>query len=61
LRPRWILILVALALAVLAIVLARTFGEPVLRAAGWALVVDEPVAPADIIVLSLDSGGAGAL
>jgi len=35
--------------------------EPVLGAAGWALVVDEPVAPADIIVVSLDSGGAGAL
>jgi hypothetical protein len=35
--------------------------EPVLRAAGWALVVDELVAPADIIVISLDSGGAGAL
>jgi hypothetical protein len=34
---------------------------PVLRAAGWALVVNEPLAPADIIVISLDSGGAGAL
>jgi predicted protein tyrosine phosphatase len=35
--------------------------EPVLRAAGWALVVSEPVSPADIIVISPDSGGAGAL
>jgi hypothetical protein len=35
--------------------------EPVLRYAGWALVVNEPVAPADIIIVSLDSGGAGAL
>jgi hypothetical protein len=36
--------------------------EPVLRAAGWVLVVNEPVAPAEIIVLLLDSGGgAGAL
>jgi hypothetical protein len=35
--------------------------EPVLRAAGWALVVNEPVAPVDIIVVSLDSGAAGAL
>ncbi len=61
LRSRWISILVALALAALAIVLVRSLGEPALRAAGWALVVDEPVAPADIIVLSLDSGGAGAL
>jgi hypothetical protein len=33
-----------------------------LRAAGWALVINnEPVAPADVIVLSIDSGGAGAL
>jgi hypothetical protein len=30
-------------------------------AAGWALVVNEPVASADIIVVSLDSDGAGAL
>jgi hypothetical protein len=35
--------------------------EPILRAAGWALVVNEPVGPADIIVVSLDSGGAGTL
>jgi hypothetical protein len=35
--------------------------EAVLRAAGWALVVSDPVAPADIIVVSLDTGGAGAL
>jgi hypothetical protein len=34
---------------------------PVLRAAGWALVVNEPVASADIIVISLDFGGAAAL
>ena len=59
--PRWIPILVVLALA-FAIVSIRSFREPVLRAAGWALVVNEPpVAPADIIVLTLDSGGAGAL
>jgi hypothetical protein len=35
--------------------------EPFLRAAGWALVANEPIGPADIIVISLDSGGAGAL
>jgi hypothetical protein len=35
--------------------------EPVLRSAGWALVVNEPVGIADIIVVSSDSGGAGAL
>jgi hypothetical protein len=60
-RPKWLPILVMVALAAFAIVAARSFWEPVLRAAGWALVVNEPVASADIIVVSLDSGGAGAL
>ena len=60
-RPKWIPILVALVLAAFTILAARTLWEPVLRGAGWALVVNEPVAPADVIVLSLDSGGAGAL
>ena len=32
-----------------------------MRAAGWALVVSEPVAHADVIVLTIDSDGAGAL
>ena len=35
--------------------------EPVLRAAGWALVVEEPISPADIIVIATHSFGAGAL
>jgi hypothetical protein len=30
-------------------------------AAGWAVVVNEPIAPSDVIVVSLDSGGAAAL
>ena len=59
--PRLVLILMALASAAFAIIAIRPFREPVLRAAGWALVVNEPVASADIIVLSLDSGSAGAL
>ena len=59
--PRWAPILVALALAAFAIVAIRSLREPVLRAAGWALVVSEPVAPVDMIVLSIDSDGAGAL
>jgi hypothetical protein len=49
------------ALVAIAIIVAPTLREPVLRAAGWALVVNDPVAPADIIIVSLDSGGAGAL
>jgi hypothetical protein len=60
-RPRWAPILVAVALAAAAIVAVPFAWEPVLRNAGWALVVNEPVAPADIIVISSDSGGAGAL
>ena len=60
--PTWAAILAALALAALAIVAIPSLREPVLRAAGWALVTkNEPVAPADVIVLSIDSGGAGAL
>jgi hypothetical protein len=35
--------------------------EPVLRAAGWALVIEEPISPADIIVIATSSFGAGAL
>ena len=57
----WGPILVVAALAAATIVAVPSVREPVLRAAGWALVVNEPVAPADIIVISLDSGGAGAL
>ena len=60
-RPRRIRILVIVALAVVAIFAVPPVRERVLRAAGWALVVDESAAPADIIVVSLTSGGAGAL
>jgi len=59
---RWATIVVALALAAFAVVAIRFLREPVLRAAGWALVVNnQPAAPADTIVLTIDSGGAGAL
>jgi hypothetical protein len=58
---RWALILVVVALAPATIIVVPFVREPVLRAAGWALVINEPVAAADIIVVSLDSGGAGAL
>jgi len=63
-RPWWGVIPVVVVVAVVAaaaVVAAPSVREKVLRGAGWALVVNEPVAPADIIVLSLDSGGAGAL
>jgi hypothetical protein len=60
-RPKWLPILVVVALAAFALVAVRPLWEPVLRAAGWALVISETVVPADIIVISSDSGGAGAL
>ena len=62
-RPRWapILVVVGTSLAAAAIVAVPSIRESVLRAAGWALVVNEPIAPADIIVVSIASGGAGAL
>jgi hypothetical protein len=50
-----------IALAAAIIVAVPLVREPVLRAAGGALVVNEPLGPADIIVVSLDSGGAGTL
>jgi hypothetical protein len=49
------------ALAAAAIVAVPTVREPFLRSAGWALVLSEPVVPADIIVVSAYSGGAGVL
>jgi hypothetical protein len=54
-------VLTALVLAAFAIVAIRPVRESILRAAGWALVASDPVAPADVIVLTLDSAGAGAL
>jgi hypothetical protein len=58
LRP-WVRLAVLAALA--ALVAVPSIWEPVLRAAGSVLVINEHVAPADIIVVSLDSAGAGAL
>ena len=59
--PKWALILGMVTAGAAAVIAISSIREPVLRAAGWALVVNEPVAPGDIIVVSLDSGGAGAL
>jgi hypothetical protein len=60
-RRRWGAMLIVVALAAAAVLAARSIRESVLRAAGGVLVVSEPVAPADIIVIATDSGGAGAL
>jgi hypothetical protein len=55
------MLLIVVALAGAAIVAVPSVREAVLRAAGWALVVNEPVQLADVIVISADSGGAGPL
>ena len=59
-RLMWVAILMVTAVAT-AIAAVPSLWEPFLRSAGWVLVVNEPVGPADIIVISPDSGGAGAL
>lgn len=61
LGSRWAIALLALVLAGVAIVAIRPIREPVLRGLGWALVASDPIGPADVIVVTLDSGGAGAL
>ena len=53
--------LIAVALAATTIAAVPSVLKPILRATGWALIVNEQVGVADIIVVSLDSGGAGAL
>jgi len=61
-RRHWLsATLIVLGLVLLSAVAIRPLRESVLQAAGWALVVNEPAAPADIIILSVDSGPAGAL
>jgi hypothetical protein len=60
-RSRWVRVLVIAALAAALVVAVPAIWQPILRAAGRVLAVEEPLAPADIIVITLDSGGAGAL
>ena len=61
-RRRWgSILLVGLALVAGIIVAVPSIQQTVLRAAGSALVTNEPIALADIIVVSTNSAGAGAL
>jgi hypothetical protein len=57
-RRRVLIAIVLLGLAVAAIVVAR---RPLLRSVGWILVWDEPMEPADAIVIATDADGAGVL
>lgn len=60
-RPRWLRVLGVVVLAGMVIAGIPATRVLILRAVGWALVVDEPVGPADIIVVAIDAGGAGVL
>ena len=58
-RPRWASILVVVVtLAAAAIVAVPSIRESVLRAAGWALVVHEPIAPPEASDTTMTSAGA---
>lgn len=59
--PRWARILAVIVLAVAIIAVIPAVREPILRAAGWALVVHDAVEAADVIVLAADPSGAGVL
>ena len=59
--PRWARILAVIVLAGSLVAGIPALREPILRAAGWALVVTDSVEPADIIVLAADPSGAGVL
>ncbi|CAL78549.1 hypothetical protein; putative signal peptide [Bradyrhizobium sp. ORS 278] len=61
-RPRrWSAAVVAMILGAVLVAVVPATAKPILRAAGRALVLSEQAGPADVIVITNDSGGAGAL
>src|SRR5262249_22057780 len=58
---RWPSTLFVLLLVGVACFVIYTLRRPILRAAGWALVANENVKSADVIVLTIDSDGGGVL
>jgi hypothetical protein len=54
-------IVLGVVLLVLASVAVSPIRRPILRAAGWALIVNERVEPADVIVVTVEADGAGVL
>jgi hypothetical protein len=58
-RPRILAAIVVLLVA--AVVLVLTLRRPILRAAGRALVVDDPIVRSDIVVVAVDADDAGVL
>lgn len=60
-RRRWLLVLGAMLIAVAVSAAVPAIRTPALQGAGWALVVNDPIQAADIIVITADSDGAGTL
>jgi hypothetical protein len=60
-RGRWAAVLLVVALSGAAVFSISAIRRPILRAAGWALVLNEHVEPADVIVVASDADGAGVL
>ena len=54
-------VVVAVAAVVLLAVTSGTIRDSLLRAAGWALVVDDALQAADVVVVGVDAGGVGVL
>ena len=60
-RRRWMVVLGAVSIAVAVIAAVPATRTSTLRSAGWALVVNDAVVSADIIVITPDSEAAGTL
>lgn len=60
-RRRWTLLLCALLIGVAVVAVVPALRTPTLRSAGWALVVNDAIEPADVIVITPDSDAAGTL
>lgn len=60
-RPRWARVVLVVVLVGAASIGIFAIRRPVLRAAGWALVISERVEPADVIVVAMNADGAGVL
>jgi hypothetical protein len=60
-RRRWLFVLYGVLIAGMIIGAVPAIRTATLRSAGWALVVNDAVQPADIIVITADSDGAGTL
>lgn len=60
-RLRWTTAVAVIAIVGAALIATPSIGRPFLRGVGWLLVTSEALAPVDLIVVSLDSNGAGAL